>query len=110
LLPWHLARGMVAALTIVLVFGGFGLAVAALWRSAWAAPLVGALALVNFLLDLVGPLLHWPSWTAEASIFGRLGNAVGEGLRPDRQGVLLAVGLALVAVAAVGFQRRDLPN
>ncbi|MHB9115274.1 MAG: ABC transporter permease subunit [Thermoleophilia bacterium] len=108
--PWHLARGMVAALTIVLVFGGFGLAVAALWRSAWAAPLVGALALVNFLLDLVGPLLHWPSWTAEASIFGRLGNAVGEGLRPDRQGVLLALGLALVAVAAVGFRRRDLPN
>lgn len=108
--PGRLFVGMVAPVVLLLVFLGFGLAVAGWWRPAWAAALTGILVVANLLFDLVSPLFGLPSWTGELSLLTRAGNPFREGLTWGHQGVLVAVAVLLVGLAAWGFERRDLPS
>lgn len=108
-LSWgQTALGIAARLFLVLVFVGFGLAVAGWWRPAWAAGLTGGLVIVNLLYDLVRPVFALPSWTAQLSLLERMGDPFREGLTGGGHGVLLAVGLVLTTLAVAGFERRDL--
>ncbi len=104
----RLGEAALAALPVALIYFGLGLAVAA-WRSpSWAAPFAGALALADFVYGIVGPLLDLPAWATRMSVFGRYGNPAIDGLSFSSHGVLLLVGVGLVLVALLGFQRRDL--
>jgi ABC-2 type transport system permease protein len=105
---WTLARAAVAALTVVLVYLAVGLAVSGWLRPAWAAAIAGGLALIDFVYGMVVSLLRLPGWTTDISVFGRYGNPAIEGLSFSQHGVLLLVGALLVALAALGFTRRDL--
>ena len=103
-----LGRGMAAAITVVLVFLGLGLAVGSWWRASWAAPVAGALLAVSFVFDVVSQAVELPAWSTSLSVFARLGNPVLQPLTWGRHGVLLLVGLVLVGLAVAGFSRKDL--
>ncbi|GAB4258961.1 MAG: hypothetical protein Kow00122_16530 [Thermoleophilia bacterium] len=105
-----LLAAALAALLVLLVYLGIGLAAAAWRRPSWAAPTAGALALVDFVYGIVSPALQLPSWTRGLSVFARYGNPAVEGIRWSDLGVLVLLGAALTGLALVGFQRRDLPG
>ena len=77
-------------------------------RPSWAAPVVGGLAVADFVSSLIVPLLHLPAWAAGISVFARYGDPVIEGLRWNHQGVLAGVGALLIVLAVLGFRRQDL--
>ena len=108
--PGRLLVGMVAPIALLLVFLGFGLAVAGWWRPSWAAALTGVLIVANLLFDLVSPLFGLPAWTGKLSLLARAGNPFREGVTWGHQGVLLLIAALLLAVAAWGLERRDLPS
>jgi ABC-2 type transport system permease protein len=103
-----LATAALGALPVALVYLGVGLAVAAWWRPAWAAPVAGALALLDFVYGLVASTLQLPEWAAGLSVFSRYGNPALEGLSLSGHGALLVLGCLLVALALAGFRRLDL--
>jgi len=103
-----LGRVTVAVLALVFVFFALGMAVGTWVRPSWAAPVVGGLAVADFVSSLVVPLLHLPTWVAGISIFSRYGDPVIEGLRWSHQGVLVGLGALLTVLAVFGFRRQDL--
>lgn len=105
-----LLAAALAALLVLLVYLGIGLAAAAWWRPSWAAPTAGALALADFVYGVVSPALKLPSWTHGFSIFARYGNPAVEGIRWPDLGLLALLGAALTGLALAGFHRRDLPG
>ncbi len=64
--PGRLLVAMVAPIALLLVFLGFGLAVAGWWRPFSAAALTGVLIVANLLFDLVSPLFGLPAWTGSS--------------------------------------------
>ena len=103
-----LGRVAVGALALVLVYFSLGMAVGTWVRPSWAAPVVGGLAVADFVSSLIVPLLHLPAWAAGISVFARYGDPVIEGLRWNHQGVLAGCGGLLVVLAVLGFRRQDL--
>ena len=103
-----LGRVAVGALGLVLVYFSLGMAVGTWVRPSWAAPVVGGLAVADFVSSLIVPLLHLPAWAAGISVFARYGDPVIEGLRWSHQGVLAGFGGLLVVLAVLGFRRLDL--
>lgn len=107
---WALAWGMGISLVSVLIFLSLGLLAGTWFASSWAVPAAAGVAVLNFVFDLLSPLLDLPAWSRELSLFARLGNPVQEGVTWTRHGLLVLVGLALLAGAALGWQRKDLTD
>jgi ABC-type transport system involved in multi-copper enzyme maturation permease subunit len=103
-----LARAALGALPVVLVYLAVGLVVVSWIRPGWASGIAGGLVLIDFVYGLVVSILGLPEWTTRISVFGRYGNPALEGLSLSGHGVLLLLGLGLLALAAGGFRRRDL--
>ena len=95
-----LAVGLLVVLA--LSYGALGAAVIARMPRV-AAPVLGALAVVGFFMDEVGPLFKWPNWALDISMFRLYGAPLVSGLFATGLYVMTAIvvvgfGLALVAM------------
>jgi ABC-2 type transport system permease protein len=70
-------------------------------------PVPLALTLASFVLYLLGPALQWPSWALDVSPFTHLAMVPAEPWATASAVVMCALGLALAAVGALAFRRRD---
>ncbi|WP_406205098.1 hypothetical protein OH807_30130 [Kitasatospora sp. NBC_01560] len=67
-----------------------------------------AVAVTVYLVQLIGPALHWPRWVLDASPFHHLATVPAESFAPVSTVVMTGIGLALMTVGAAAFERRDL--
>ena len=108
--------GLVAAATtsgmlLALAFGGFALALGSLTGSrGTAAGVASAVAIVAYLVNSFAALVDWLEPAQKLSPFYYYigGDPMRNGLNLGHAAVLLALGAGGVAIALVGFQRRDL--
>lgn len=78
------------------------------WRPAWSW-LAWLLALTSVLFGIYGDLLGIPDWLRQFSVFQHVPNVPVDPLRWTPLVVMTLVAVALVALAAVCFRRRDVP-
>lgn len=70
---------------------------------------VGAtLAGASYVVELVGPMLHWPDWVLALSPFHHLAQVPVESFDLTAALVMVAVALAAAAAGTLVFARRDL--
>jgi polyether ionophore transport system permease protein len=70
---------------------------------------VGASAAVAaYVLEVVGPMLHWPQWVLAVSPFHHLAAVPVDAFALPATIVMVVIGTALAVGGIVGFQRRDL--
>ncbi len=99
-------RPLVGTLPIVVLFAGLAvLAFGAVPRLTVAVPAV--LAVLSYLLDLLGPVLELPTWVMELSPFSGLARPPTEGLSMSWVVTVCGVGLLAAALGVVAFGRRD---
>lgn len=111
-----IGAGALAAVSVHLLFFGltFGALALALGagtgRRGFAGGGAAAIALVMFVLNGVAPLLGSVSWIRYLTAFHYYEGAdpITRGIHPAGIAVLAALTLGLVAVGAIGFERRDL--
>ena len=87
---------------------GIGVAVAGLFRASVAMPVVLAVTIGTFLVDLVAPVLRLPDWVQQLALTAHLGEPmVGTW---DAAGVAACLVLAVggVVIGAWGMSRRDI--
>jgi ABC-2 type transport system permease protein len=86
---------------------GIGAGVAGLFRASLAAPVVLAVAIGTFLLDMLAPLLRLPDWVAQLALTEHLGEPMTGAW--DAAGIIACAALAIggLAVGAWGMSRRD---
>ncbi len=101
-------EGMAQLLPFTLLVVAIGFAIAAwLKRPGAAVVLVSLFVLVSYADNLLGPLLKLPDFVLGLSIFHDYGIPTLTGLDPWATLGLSGAVLVLLAVAMVGFQRRD---
>ncbi len=108
--PITLADALRGALNIVpvsLLFLGLGLALFGLVPRLTASLTLG-LVVASYLLDFVGGYLDLPEAVLDASPFRHIASAPGADIELAAAVVMLAIGLAGIAVGAIAFRRRDL--
>ncbi|MET9888179.1 hypothetical protein ABZZ20_34695 [Streptomyces sp. NPDC006430] len=67
-----------------------------------------AVAVTAYLVQLIGPALHWPGWVLDTSPFHHLAAVPAEPFAPVSGTVMSGLGLALMAAGVAAFARRDL--
>jgi ABC-2 type transport system permease protein len=100
--------GTFALATFAAAFAGVGVAIAGLWRSAWAAPAVALLTIVTWFIDTIVPAFNLPDVVHQLALSAHYGlPMLGQW---DAAGLAASVALAVggVALGAWGFGRRDL--
>lgn len=108
--PGNLAAASTQMVLLGLVFGSAGLAVGALTGSrgvAWAVVALGAVG--TYFANTLGPAIEALAWTQDLSPFHYFsgGRPLVNGLQVGDSAILAVTALALVAIASVGFRRRD---
>lgn len=101
------ASGTIVLAAYGVALAGIGIGVAGLWRASLAMPVVLAVAIGTFLLDLLAPMLRLPDWVAQLALTSHLGEPfVG---RWDGVGMVACLALALggLILGARGMSRRD---
>jgi hypothetical protein len=94
-------------LPVAMCFAGIG-AMLSSWRPRLAAGALTAIVVGGYFLQTIAPLLHWPSWVQDLSIFALYGQPlVSPVWRTGLVAMLLIVALGYTA-AIVAFRRRDL--
>jgi ABC-2 type transport system permease protein len=95
----------VAVLPVAYAFAGIGHAVVG-WRPRVAVAIVGALAVVGYFAQQLGPLFRWPDWVNNISLYALYGTPMS---KDDWSGIatLIAIGTVGTAVALVVMRRRD---
>lgn len=106
----NLAAASVHLGLLGLFFGALALAVGAATGSrglAWGA--VALVGILTYIANTLGPSIDAISWSQSLSPFYYYsgGRPLVNGFQPDDAAVLAAAALVLVAVAVLGFQRRD---
>ncbi len=86
---------------------GIGVAVAGVFRASLATPVVLAVTIGTFLLDLLVPILRLPDWVGQLALTAHLGEPMVGAW--DGPGMVACLVLALggLAVGAWGMSRRD---
>lgn len=95
------------ALPVVVVFAGLSVLAFGVVPRLTVALGVTAVA-VAYLLEVVGPLLEWPSWALGLSPFRHLAQVPIDPVAWPAALVMTATGVLLAAAGFVAFQRRDL--
>jgi ABC-2 type transport system permease protein len=67
-----------------------------------------AVAVTAYLVQLIGPALHWPGWILDTSPFHHLAAVPARSFAPVSAAVMTAIGLALMAAGVAAFDRRDI--
>lgn len=91
---------------VVLVGGLAVLTFGVLPRLTVAIP--AAVAVVGYLVTILGPPLHWPAWVLDLSPFTHLAWVPAVPWAATSGVVMLLVGVVLTVVGLVAFRRRDL--
>jgi ABC-2 type transport system permease protein len=100
-------KSVLNTLPVVVLFGGVALATFGLLpRLTVAVPV--ALAVVTYVLALLGPALKWPSWVLDLSPFTHLAWVPAVPWAATSGIVMACLGLLLATVGLVAFRRRDL--
>ena len=107
----NLAAASAHLVLLGLVFGSLGLAVGAVTGSrglAWGV--VAIVAILTYLANSLGPTVDVIAWTQDLSPFHYYsgGRPLANGLQVADALVLAGTSLVLVAIAVVGFRRRDI--
>jgi ABC-2 type transport system permease protein len=86
---------------------GIGIAVAGLFRASLAMPVVLAVTVGTFLVDLLAPVLRLPDWVQQLALTAHLGEPMVGAW--DGAGIIACLALAVggLAVGAWGMGRRD---
>ena len=87
---------------------GIGVAVAGVSRASFAMPVVLAVAIGTFLVDLLAPALRLPDWVAQLALTAHLGEPMVGAW--DGAGIVACLALAIggLAIGAWGMRRRDI--
>ena len=94
-----------AVLPVAYAFSGIGHALVG-WRPRVAVVILGALAVVGYFAQQLGPLFQWPDWVNNISLYALYGTPMS---KDDWSGIatLITIGTAGTAVALVAMRRRD---
>jgi len=94
-----------AVLPVAYAFAGIGHAVVG-WRPRVAVAILGALAVVGYFAQQLGPLFQWPDWVNNISLYALYGTPMS---KDDWSGIatLIAIGTVGTAVALAVMRRRD---
>jgi len=94
-----------AVLPVSYAFSGIGHALVG-WRPRVAVAVLGALAVVGYFAQQLGPLFQWPDWVNNISLYALYGTPIS---KDDWSGIatLIAIGTAGTIVALVVMRRRD---
>ena len=92
-------------LPVVFAFAGIGAALVG-WRPRLAVVLLGAVAVISYMLQQFYAIFEWPDWVGHLSIYQLYGTPLS---KDDWVGIitLVAIGVAGTAVALVAMRRRD---
>ena len=102
-------RAAFALWPVTVVFGSFALAMSTFVRSrAIALAVPAAVLFLMFLANIIARLAPSLSWLRWASVYNYYGNAIVDGLWWAGVIVLLAASVALLAIAMIQFERRDI--
>jgi ABC-2 type transport system permease protein len=105
--PVNPAVGTLVLAAYGAALAGVGIAVGGVFRASVAMPVVLALAIGTFLLDLLAPALRLPDWVGNLALTSHLGQPmIGEWALP---GIAACLALAVggLVVGAWGMSRRD---
>ena len=98
---------MANMLPMLALFAGLGAGAFALLPRL-TVPVTTAAAVVAFVLEMVGPALHWPAWVLNVSPFHHLAGVPVEPMNLPAAVVMTAIGIAFAVLGVVSFERRDL--
>jgi putative exporter of polyketide antibiotics len=99
--------GMAALGLYAAALAGIGVAVGGLFGPGLAVPVVFAVALFDFLADVLAPILDLPDWVEQLALTSHLGRPmIGEWDWPGMAACLLIAAGGLV-LGAWGMRRRD---
>jgi ABC-2 type transport system permease protein len=103
------AAGFASVWPLALLFAGLGVVVCgfSLRTSVVTGSVAGGL-VAMYVIDLIGKLDPGLDWVRYASVFKYYGNAIEDGIEPLAFGGVTLVALALVALGAWLFERRDI--
>lgn len=104
---WDTARGMLNHLPVVVLAGGFAVAVFGLVPRLTVV-LPGALVVAAFVLSMLGPALDWPQWVLNLSPYTHLALVPALPWAAVSGSVMLGLGALFAAVGLLAFRRRDL--
>lgn len=88
-------------------FAGVGFAIAGLFRSSLAAPVVAGLTVVTFLDTLFARPLHWPDWVTELALSTHFGQPMVGSWDPVGVAVSVILAAGGLVAGAWGFSGRD---
>ncbi len=96
----------VNTLPVVALVGGLAVALLGV-QPRLTVPVPVTLAVVAFVLYLIGPALQWPGWVLDLSPFTHLALVPAEPWAAAAGVVMTVIGTALAAAGALGFRIRD---
>jgi ABC-2 type transport system permease protein len=104
---WQATSSLLNAGPVIVLVGGLAvLAFGVAPRLTLAVPVT--VAVVGYLLTLVGPALKWPEWVLDLSPFTHLALVPAEPWAATSGIVMTGLGVVAATVGLVGFRRRDI--
>jgi ABC-2 type transport system permease protein len=94
-------------LPLAMLFGGLAVLTFGVAPRLTVALSVSA-TVAGYLLQVLGPALHWPGWVLDISPFHHLAAVPAEPFAPLPTAVLAALGLAAALAGLAAFEHRDL--
>ncbi|MDA0988897.1 MAG: ABC transporter permease subunit [Chloroflexi bacterium] len=104
--PGRVISASLLMLPFALGFAAGGTALAT-WRPRIAVGVMSVIAVTSFLLVQIGPLLSWPDWVLNMSVFSQVGNPVTQGIYWTGLWLMMAMILVGFTVSWRNFLVRD---
>lgn len=105
-----LAAAGLGLIPLGLVTGALVYALAGKVPSGAILGVVGGLASLSFLMELLNDLLKLPTWALNLSIFHVYGQPISQGINWTGTIVMLVIAAALLAISVIRFTREDVHN
>lgn len=97
----------VGILPIALVIASVGYLLAGWVHSGGVTGILGALLALSLGIEILGPILKWPDWTAKLSLFDLYGSPLIKGLEWGTMAALIAVAVVALGIGVWRFARKD---
>jgi putative exporter of polyketide antibiotics len=105
--PLRPALGCLVVALYGAALAGIGVAVAGVFGASFAAPVVLAVAIGTFLIDLLAPALRLPAWVQQLALTTHLGEPMVGNWDPAGIGACLALAIGGLVIGSWGMARRD---